>query len=80
MSTRDLTIKPLSTSSDAVVVDGDGFRIPIVSVPTVSIDNKFVNYVVMPVLAISVSTSVLLYKFDAVTSPVKYPDEEHTNG
>ena len=50
------------------------------SVPTVSIDNQFVNSVVMPVLAISVSTSVLLYKFDAVTSPVNYPDEEQTNG
>ena len=32
------------------------------------------------ILAISVSTSVLLYKFDAATSPVNYPDEEHTNG
>ena len=59
MSASDLTIKPLSTSSDAIVVDGGGFLIPIVSVPTVSIDNEFVNYVVTPVLAISVSTSVL---------------------
>ena len=73
MSTSDLTIKPLSISSDAIDVEGDGLLIPIVSVPTVSIDDKCVNYVVMPVLAISVSPSVLLYRFDAVTSPVTYP-------
>ena len=49
--------------------------------PTSNILNKFVSSVVMSCLSpISVSISVVLYKFDAATFPVKYPVEEHTNG
>ena len=80
-SFKDLAIKPLSISSDAIAVDGDGILTPMLSVPIVNIDNKFVNSVVTSCLSpIIESISVLLYNFDAVTFPVKYPVEEHTNG
>ena len=81
LSFKDLAVKPLSISSDAIAVDGDGFLTPMLSVPIVNIDNKFVNSVVTSCLSpIIESISVLLYKFDAVTFPVKYPVEEHTKG